>query len=71
VILVTKAGMVNRTPADQIRQCGRNTKGVRLINLKSEDQLVSVAVVQRDASPEEDTEAPTTPNTPEAPATEA
>lgn len=65
VILVTKNGMVNRTPADQIRQCGRNTKGVRLINLKTEDQVVSVAVVERDATPpEEEGTAPETPVTP-------
>jgi len=67
VILVTKNGMVNRTPADQIRQCGRNTKGVRLINLRSEDQVVSVAVVERDPEPPADgadgQEAPTTPTT--------
>jgi len=67
VILVTKNGMVNRTPADQIRQCGRNTKGVRLINLRSEDQVVSVAVVERDPEPPADEtgaqEAPTTPAT--------
>ena len=66
-ILVTKNGMVNRTPADQIRQCGRNTKGVRLINLRSEDQVVSVAVVERDPEPPADEtgvqEAPTTPTT--------
>ena len=67
VILVTKNGMVNRTPADQIRQCGRNTKGVRLINLRSEDQVVRVAVVERDPEPPADEtgvqEAPTTPTT--------
>jgi len=67
VILVTKNGMVNRTPADQIRQCGRNTKGVRLINLRSEDQVVSVAVVERDPEPPADEtgvqEAPSTPTT--------
>lgn len=67
VILVTKNGMVNRSPADQIRQCGRNTKGVRLINLRSEDQVVSVAVVERDPEPPADEtgvqEAPTTPTT--------
>ena len=67
VILVTKNGMVNRTPADQIRQCGRNTKGVRLINLRSEDQVVSVAVVERDPEPPADEtgvqDAPTTPTT--------
>ena len=54
VILVTKNGMVNRTPADQIRQCGRNTKGVRLINLRSEDQVLRVAVVERDPEPPAD-----------------
>lgn len=67
VILVTKNGMVNRTPADQIRQCGRNTKGVRLINLRSEDQVVSVAVVERDPEPPADEaagqETPSTPTT--------
>lgn len=68
VVLVTKSGMFNRSHADQIRQCGRNTKGVRLINLKSEDQVVSIAVVERDTTPPEDdvATAPENPTTPPA-----
>jgi DNA gyrase/topoisomerase IV subunit A len=47
---------------DQIRIYGRNTQGVRLINLEDADQLVSASV-----APAEDEELPApAPATPEA-----
>jgi DNA gyrase subunit A len=45
LILISASGMVNRSPIDQIRLCGRNTKGVRLINLRDGDRVASLAVV--------------------------
>ncbi|NBU74609.1 MAG: hypothetical protein EBS30_05245 [Planctomycetes bacterium] len=58
--------MVNRSPADQVRLCGRNTKGVRLINLRDQDRVASLAVVARDESVAESDEviAPTPPPAP-------
>jgi hypothetical protein len=46
--------------------CGRNTKGVRLINLRDQDRVASLAVVARDESVAESDEviAPTPPPAP-------
>ncbi len=40
---ITSSGGVIRTPAVQVRQAGRQTKGVRLINLGEGDTLLAVA----------------------------
>ena len=45
VMLITTGGMVNRTRASEIRIVGRNTQGVRLMNLHEGDKLVSLARV--------------------------
>ena len=37
--------MVNRTHVDEIRIVGRNTQGVRVMNLNEGDKLVTVAKV--------------------------
>ncbi len=41
LMLITANGMIIRTGLDEIRSIGRNTQGVRLIKLKSEDKLVA------------------------------
>jgi DNA gyrase subunit A len=41
LMMITAHGMIIRTGLDQIRSIGRNTQGVRLINLKAEDKLVA------------------------------
>jgi DNA gyrase subunit A len=64
VMLITAQGMVNRTHASEIRLVGRNTKGVRIMNLNEGDRIASVAKVAR-----EDTETPA--EAPEPPAPEA
>ena len=45
-MLITTGGMVNRTRAGEIRIVGRNTQGVRLMNLHEGDKLVSLARVE-------------------------
>ena len=45
--------MVNRTHANEIRIVGRNTQGVRIMNLSEGDRIASIATVVR----EEDEEA--------------
>lgn len=61
IILMTAEGMVNRTPVEQIRLCGRNTQGVRIMDIKPGDRIVSIAKVARDDSAVEDnTETATT-----------
>ncbi|MGK0258848.1 MAG: DNA gyrase subunit A, partial [Candidatus Azotimanducaceae bacterium] len=42
VMLISNMGTLVRTAADEISVLGRNTQGVRLINLKGEEQLNSV-----------------------------
>ena len=50
LIMVTAQGMMVRSPLGQVRVIGRNTQGVRLINLDEGDELVSASVIH----PEED-----------------
>jgi len=45
VMLMTSNGMVNRTHVREIRLVGRNTQGVRLMNLREGDRIVSLARV--------------------------
>jgi DNA gyrase subunit A len=45
VMLITTGGMVNRTHAREIRIVGRNTQGVRLMNLHQGDHIASIARV--------------------------
>ncbi len=45
LMLMTSKGMLVRTPANQVRVIGRNTQGVRLVNLDKEDRLLEITVV--------------------------
>lgn len=49
-VLVTQGGLLVRIPVAQVRRTGRNTQGVRVVNLKDSDKLVAMAVT--DASEE-------------------
>jgi DNA gyrase subunit A len=46
IMLVTANGMLIRSPVRDVRIIGRNTQGVRLINLDEGDSLVSVTTVE-------------------------
>jgi DNA gyrase subunit A len=48
VVLSTTQGMVNRTHVSEIRVIGRNTQGVRVMNLNEGDKIVSIAKVARE-----------------------
>jgi DNA gyrase subunit A len=52
VMLISAGGMVTRTHVNQIRVTGRNTQGVRLVNLKDGDTVSSVARIAREDTPE-------------------
>src|SRR5690606_22986304 len=43
LMVITKKGIVNRQSVDGIRVIGRNTQGVRLVNLDAGDSVVDVA----------------------------
>ncbi|HEV3262611.1 MAG TPA: DNA gyrase C-terminal beta-propeller domain-containing protein, partial [Gemmataceae bacterium] len=53
IMLITSQGMVNRTHVSEIRIVGRNTQGVRVMDLKEGDKLASIAkVAHEDAEAE-------------------
>ena len=45
IMLITKSGMIIRSPVSQVRVAGRNTQGVRLVNLDAGDSVMGVARV--------------------------
>lgn len=48
IMLITTQGMVNRTHVDEIRVVGRNTQGVRIMNITEGDRIASIAKVARE-----------------------
>ena len=52
LMCITNAGIVIRTPLSQIRICGRNTSGVKIMNLEGRQRIVSIAIVPHE-EPEE------------------
>jgi DNA gyrase subunit A len=52
IVLITVQGMVNRTHVDEIRVVGRNTQGVRVMNLNEGDKVASLAKVAREDAPQ-------------------
>ena len=53
LMMITSKGIIIHTPVSDIRAIGRNTQGVRLINLAKGDKLVSVANVVVEETEEE------------------
>jgi DNA gyrase subunit A len=53
IMLITTGGMVNRTHVHEIRVVGRNTQGVRVMNLNENDKIASVAKVAREEMDDE------------------
>jgi DNA gyrase subunit A len=45
VMLITKNGVINRQRIEELRVIGRNTQGVKLMNLDKGDLVVDVARV--------------------------
>lgn len=48
IMLITSQGMVNRTHVSEIRIIGRNTQGVRIMNLNEGDKIASLAKIARE-----------------------
>jgi DNA gyrase subunit A len=57
IMLITVGGQMVRTSVKDIREAGRNTQGVKLINLDPKDKLQAIAPVINEDKPDE-TEAP-------------
>ena len=53
LMCITNAGIVIRTPLNQIRICGRNTSGVKVMNLEGRQKIVSIAIVPHEEISEE------------------
>ncbi len=68
IMLITTGGMVNRTHVREIRVVGRNTQGVRIMNLNEGDRIASIAkVVQEEDEAGETATEPPEGETPPAP----
>ena len=52
LMIITQAGNVLRIPVSSLRVMGRATQGVRLINIKENDKIASVAYVEVDEEDE-------------------
>jgi DNA gyrase subunit A len=48
LMVITQQGMVTRMRVEEIRVIGRNTQGVRLMNLQEGDKVVTVAKIARE-----------------------
>ena len=53
LMIITQQGNILRSPVASIRVMGRATQGVRLINLKENDTIASVAIVEVDEDDQE------------------
>ncbi|UMQ42758.1 DNA gyrase subunit A [Chryseobacterium sp. Y16C] len=56
LMIINKSGVAIRMGMDEMRVMGRNTQGVRLINLKKNDEIAAIAKVEMDKDVEEDSE---------------
>ena len=60
-MIITQAGVIIRVPVSKIRMTGRAAQGVKLINLRDDDSIASVARVEIEEVDEidlDDTELP-------------
>ena len=48
VMLVANSGKIIRMPMDSVRLIGRNTQGVRLINLEEDEYVVDMSILARE-----------------------
>ena len=56
LMIITRAGLTIRMSVSDIRQAGRATQGVKLINIKDSDLIASVTVVPKQEEAEEQQE---------------
>ena len=54
VVMITDNGTLVRTSSSEIRECGRSAQGVRLINLRNNEKLISLKVIKCDDEDEID-----------------
>ena len=56
LLVVTQSGMVIRTPIAEIKIAGRNTQGVKIINIDDKTRVASIAIIPHSDEPEEEYE---------------
>nr|WP_321465780.1 DNA gyrase subunit A [uncultured Desulfobulbus sp.] len=56
VMLVANSGKIIRMPMDSVRIIGRNTQGVRLINLEDDEYVVDMSILAREEDMDDDEE---------------
>jgi DNA gyrase subunit A len=56
LMIITKQGQIIRIESGTIRQAGRSTQGVRLVNVEAGDQVAAASLIpdSEDAVPQED-----------------
>ena len=52
-MVISHYGKIIRTGTDQIRQCGRSTQGVRLLQLEPGDKVAAAVVIPEEEKEEE------------------
>ena len=52
-MIITENGIIIRMSVDAISQMGRVTKGVRLINLKENNKVASISILDKEEIEEE------------------
>ena len=55
-MIINKSGVAIRMSVEEMRVMGRNTQGVRLINLKGNDAIAAIAKIEVDKSVEDEEE---------------
>lgn len=55
LMIINKSGVAIRMNMDEMRVMGRNTQGVRMINLKKNDEIAAIAKVEMDKDVEDET----------------
>ena len=58
VLIITNKNKVIRFSVDEIREAGRNTQGVKLVNLDNGDKVRDIAIFKRELMSEEETSTP-------------
>ena len=64
LLIITQSGLIIRMAVADIKQAGRNTQGVKLINIRDNDSIASVSVVAKRDEEELPAEGETAPDAP-------
>ena len=64
LLIITQSGLIIRMDVADIKQAGRNTQGVKLINIRDNDSIASVSVVAKSDEEELPAEGETAPDAP-------